>query len=105
MQHQAPRLTDEACDTFRRRPGSFNDMVRAIYAAGFERGKTAAEVRPFAFERRHWDEYERQIHDAALAEAIEIVERLHEQAYSGGSEFGHLDGHAIIAEIEGKKMA
>lgn len=70
-------LTDQDCATFRRHPGSFNDMVRAIYAAGIERGK---------------------------AEAIEIIERLHGEAYSGGSEFGHLDGHAIIAEIEGKEI-
>lgn len=27
-------LTDEQCDEFRRLPGSFNDMVRAIYQAG-----------------------------------------------------------------------
>jgi hypothetical protein len=29
-------LTDEQCDDFRRLPGSFNDMVRAIYRAGRE---------------------------------------------------------------------
>lgn len=29
-------LTDEQCDAFRRLPGSFNDMVRAIYRAGRE---------------------------------------------------------------------
>lgn len=104
MTTTAPALTDQDCDAFRRHPGSFNDMVRAIYAAGFERGKAAAEVRPFVFERRHWEEYERQIHNGALAEAAQIVERLHGQAYDGASEFGHLDGHAIIAEIEGKKM-
>ncbi len=28
------RLTESQCDEFRRLPGSFNDMVRAIYAAG-----------------------------------------------------------------------
>jgi hypothetical protein len=31
---RAVELTDEQCDQFRRHPGSFNDMVRAIYAAG-----------------------------------------------------------------------
>jgi hypothetical protein len=29
-------LTDTQCDEFRRMPGSFNDMVREIYAAGQE---------------------------------------------------------------------
>lgn len=31
-------LTDKQCDEFRRMPGSFNDMVRAIYAAGRKAG-------------------------------------------------------------------
>lgn len=30
-------LTDAECDNFRRLPVSFNDMVRAIYLAGWER--------------------------------------------------------------------
>ena len=29
-------LTDEQCMEFRRMPGSFNDMVRAIHAAGVQ---------------------------------------------------------------------
>lgn len=28
------KLTDEQCDSFRRHPGSFNDIIRAVYAAG-----------------------------------------------------------------------
>lgn len=28
------KLTDDECNAFRRLPCSFNDMVRAIYAAG-----------------------------------------------------------------------
>ena len=31
-------LTDDQCDKFRRMPGTFNDMVRAIYRAGVEAG-------------------------------------------------------------------
>ena len=30
-------LTDEQCNEFRRMPGSFNDMVRAIYEAGYNK--------------------------------------------------------------------
>ena len=37
----ASPLTDEQCDEFRRLPGTFNDMVRAIYEAG--RASKAAE--------------------------------------------------------------
>jgi hypothetical protein len=31
-----PFLTDDQCDEFRRLPLSFNDMVRAIYVAGYQ---------------------------------------------------------------------
>ncbi len=34
-------LTDAQCDVFRRLPVGFNDMVRAIYRAGFEAGLKA----------------------------------------------------------------
>lgn len=34
-------LTDDQCNEFRRLPGTFNDMVRAIYEAG--RASKAAE--------------------------------------------------------------
>ena len=37
----ASSLTDKQCDEFRRLPGTFNDMVRAIYEAG--RASKAAE--------------------------------------------------------------
>jgi len=37
----ASPLTEEQCDEFRRLPGTFNDMVRAIYEAG--RASQAAE--------------------------------------------------------------
>lgn len=30
-------LTDDECDQFRRMPGSFNDMVRAIFKSGARR--------------------------------------------------------------------
>lgn len=36
-------LTDEQCDAFRRAPGSFNDMLRAVHRDGFARGKANAE--------------------------------------------------------------
>lgn len=37
-------LTDEQCDEFRRTPGTFNDMVRAIYDAGYLRHKQDFKV-------------------------------------------------------------
>lgn len=38
-------LTDEQCDQFRRLPCSFNDMVRAIYLAGYrDAAKRAVEI-------------------------------------------------------------
>jgi len=37
-------LTDEECEYFRRLPGSFNDMVRAIHDAGAERGISEALI-------------------------------------------------------------
>lgn len=36
-------LTDEQCNEFRRLPLSFNEMVRAIYTAGFTYGKQFSE--------------------------------------------------------------
>lgn len=36
------QLTEEQCEEFRRMPGSFNEMVRAIYRAGFYKGALAA---------------------------------------------------------------
>jgi predicted double-glycine peptidase len=36
-------LTDEQCNEFRRMNCSFNDMVRAIYKAGYEHGITDME--------------------------------------------------------------
>lgn len=43
-------LTDEQCDSFRRHPGSFNDIIRAVYAAGANsQGKyTEADMIAFA---------------------------------------------------------
>lgn len=35
-------LTDEQCNEFRRLPGSFNDMVRAIHEAGRQQMKEEA---------------------------------------------------------------
>ena len=48
-------ITDEQCDEFRRLPGSFNDMVRAIYRAGRESTATPPA-------------------DAALADVLKVVE-------------------------------
>lgn len=33
-------LTDEECEAFRKLPGSFNDMVRTVFAAGVVTGKS-----------------------------------------------------------------
>ena len=32
-------LTDEQCDEFRRTPGSFNNMVREIFKAGYNKSE------------------------------------------------------------------
>lgn len=42
------QLTDEQCDEFRSMPGSFREMVRQIYKAGFYKGglATLAKIDP-----------------------------------------------------------
>lgn len=43
-------LTDEQCNEFRRFPGSFNDMVRAIYKAGIQyAAEQQAKSEPVAY--------------------------------------------------------
>ena len=55
-------LTEEQCAEFRRLPGTFNDMVRAIYEAG--RASKAAE----------YADIRREARNAALEEAATYLE-------------------------------
>lgn len=43
------RLTDEQCDSFRRHPGSFNDMIRAVYEAGAKGLYTEKDMLDFGY--------------------------------------------------------
>ena len=43
-------LTDEQCEKFRRLPGSFNDMVRAIYEAGIAANQAKLDIAVDALE-------------------------------------------------------
>ena len=44
-------LTDEQCEEFRRLPGSFNDMVRAIYEAGMVANQAKLGIAVYALEQ------------------------------------------------------
>lgn len=45
-QPEPPRLTDEDCESFGRYPGAFYDMLRAVYAYGFNAGYQQAKTEP-----------------------------------------------------------